>query len=103
MKKIKDFVKRIQEWYKESNRYRHAKAGTVILVVMLVLGTAMFIPLWKSAVNATVTCFIANASADFKDKQHGGLFDWNDVLSGTSPALLFDLLLIVYYLIRVVL
>lgn len=61
-------MKKIIEWYKKSNRYKHAATGGIILAVFLLVGVA---------------------SAEYKDREHGSAFDWYDILAGMTLPVLF--------------
>jgi hypothetical protein len=77
-------MKKFINWMKESNRYKHLLGG-------LVIG---FLPLhWWAGMYAALA---AGLSMEFKDKAHGGKWDWIDcgmtVLGGVVGGLLTLLL-----------
>lgn len=91
-------MKKILNWFRESNRYRHAYAGLFIYAFMISIGWAMSVPLAESAAVATASTLIAMVSVEYKDKQHGGRFDWPDVLAGMALPALLDAAVSVSYL-----
>lgn len=40
-------MKKIIEWYKKSNRYKHAATGGIILAVFLLAGAVVAVSLWN--------------------------------------------------------
>lgn len=72
-------MKKIIEWYKKSNRYKHAATGGIILAVFL----------FANLLLASGTVLVAMASAEYKDREHGGAFDWYDILAGMTLPVLF--------------
>lgn len=78
---MKKLTKKLFGWLKESNRPKHIKAGlliyTVMLSVCLILGVDITM---SSSISFSSTCIVAVA-VDYKDKQHGCVFDWLDVIA----------------------
>lgn len=73
-------MKKIWTWFKTSNRYKHLIGGVLV----------GFAPLnWWAGIYAAVVCSLA---MEYKDKAHGGNFDWIDaamtILGGGIGALL---------------
>lgn len=58
---------KIWQWLKASNRYKHLLAGCAIGL----LPTTWY--------NALVAVGVAGATAEFKDRQWGGKWDWIDL------------------------
>lgn len=86
-------IKKLFTWIFESNRLKHLLVGlgltiaTIILCWMLCcnIQTIITMPVWVS--------LVAGISADFKDYQHGGLFDILDVLATTLPSIIISLII----------
>lgn len=57
-------MKKLINWFKASNHWKHT---IVCFVLTLFLGAAAGIS--------------AGVAAEWKDKQHGGIFDWSDILA----------------------
>lgn len=92
-------MKKILDWFRESNRYKHAWAGLFVYAFMILVGLMLLIPLAESAVVATVSVLAAMVSVEYKDRQHGGEGDLSDVLAGMVFPALLDLIIWVLYLI----
>lgn len=60
-------MKKLLNWLKQSNRYKHLIAGVAIGA------------LTTTAWNALVAVGVAGATAEFKDRQWGGKWDWVDL------------------------
>lgn len=93
---MKKLIEKIKAWYKESNRDKHSYVGAIIYCTFFVVGFALGIELIPNAVIATVASMM---SAEYKDKEHGSLFDWLDILAGMTYPILIDIVCLIIYLI----
>jgi len=100
---MKDLFKKIKAWYQASNRHIHAKLGTLIFFGMLLSGLFMKVSICPMLVISSVTTFLVMAAVEIAQKRDGGKFDWSDILAGTIPALAFDVAVLTYYLICIIL
>lgn len=66
MNKIKNWFKKIGNFVMESNHYKHAIGGFIVGL----LGLGMYGALYAS--------IVAASCLEFKDKAHGGKWDWID-------------------------
>jgi hypothetical protein len=82
-------MKKIIEWYKKSNRYKHAATGGIILAVFLLAGAVVAVDWFANLLLASGTVLVAMASAEYKDREHGSAFDWYDILAGMTLPVLF--------------
>lgn len=89
-------MKKLFTWIFDSNRPKHMLVGlgltitTIILCFLLScnLPTICIMPIWVS--------LVAGISADFKDYQHGDLFDILDVLATILPSIVISALLAIF-------
>ena len=89
-------MRKIIEWYKKSNRYKHAWVGCIILAVFLLMGGVVTVSWLANLTLATAAVSVAMVAAEFKDREHGSAFDWCDILAGmTLPVLVWVCSLIV--------
>lgn len=82
-------IPKIIEWYKKSNRYKHAATGGIILAVFLLAGAVVAVDWFANLLLASGTVLVAMASAEYKDREHGSAFDWYDILAGMILPVLF--------------
>lgn len=59
-------MRKVIEWLKASNRWKHLVGGAVI-------GAAMF-----NVIDAVMACAAVGGALEFKDKAWGGKWDWID-------------------------
>lgn len=64
--KFKELIKKAVNWVKDSNRYKHLIGGAIIGAC----GGSFWTGLYGGV--------IAASCLEFKDKAHGGLWDWTD-------------------------
>lgn len=57
-------MKKIIEWYKKSNRYKHAATGGIILAVFLLAGAVVAVDWFANLLLASGTVLVAMASAE---------------------------------------
>lgn len=101
MKKVLDFIKKVgsvlYDLYITSNRWMHALVGGVIMVAMMA-ATVIFTPYdpipLQCCFVGTLGVFVAMCSAEYKDKAHGGAFDWKDINAGMLVPIVGDILII---------
>lgn len=78
---MKQLIKKLFGWLKDSNRPSHIKCGFLVFIAMLVTCLVLGVNLASSLIIAFVaTCIVATA-VDYKDKLWGGKFDWLDVIA----------------------
>lgn len=96
---MKKLIEKIKAWYKESNRDKHSYVGAIIYSTFLVVGFALGIDIIPNAVIASGATIASMMSAEYKDKEHGSLFDWLDILAGMTFPILVDIVCLIIYLI----
>lgn len=96
---MKKLIEKIKAWYKESNRDKHSYVGAIIYCTFFVVGFALGIELIPNVVIATGVTVASMMSAEYKDKEHGSLFDWLDILAGMTYPILIDIVCLIIYLI----
>lgn len=96
---MKKLIKKISDWYNESNRDKHCYVGGIIFATFLVFGIALGIEIIPNAVIATGATLASMMSAEYKDKEYGNLFDWKDILAGMTIPVLFDIISFTIYII----
>lgn len=107
MNKIRTFFKKVgsvlYDLFIASNRWMHFIVGGILMIVMTAF-TAIWNPYNPDGLQAvcvaTLATFIAMCAVEYKDKAHGGLFDWKDILAGMTPALLIDILVVILLMIK---
>lgn len=78
---MKQLIKKLFGWLKDSNRPNHIKCGFLVFIAMLATCLVLGVNLASSLVIAFVaTCIVATA-VDYKDQLWGGKFDWLDVIA----------------------
>ena len=99
MKKVLDFIKKVgavlYDLYITSNRWMHALVGGVIMVAMMaaiVIWTPYEPIALQCCFGATIATLIAMCAAEYKDKAHGGAFDWKDINAGMLVPIVIDVL-----------
>lgn len=96
---MKSLFNKIVKWYNESNRQNHLLVGMITCSIFLIYGGVSGMDNTTNVINATMVTALAMATAEFKDKQHGGLFDWLDILAGMTYPILIDIVCLIIYLI----
>lgn len=107
MNKIKIFFKKVgsvlYDLFIASNRWMHFIVGGILMVVMTAF-TAIWNPYNPDGLQAvcvaTLSTLITMAAVEYKDKAHGGKFDWKDIFAGIFPALCIDILCAILLLIK---
>lgn len=101
MEKIKEIMKKIgsvvYDLFITSNRWKHLIAGGIIYLAVMASMSIWdpFDPVtWQCAVGATIATLIAMCTAEYKDKAHGGAFDWKDILAGVTLPIVGDIVII---------
>ena len=98
MEKIKAFFKRVYDLFIASNRWMHLLVGGVIYVAMMaaiVIWTPYDPIPMQCCFGATLATLIAMCAVEYKDKAHGGIFDWKDVFAGVFVPMLIDLVVVI--------
>lgn len=63
--------------------------GVLFLAVFLLAGAVVAVDWFANLLLASGTVLVAMASAEYKDREHGGAFDWYDILAGMTLPVLF--------------
>lgn len=102
MEKVKAFFKKVGsvifDLFIASNRWMHLMVGGVIYVAMMaaiVIWTPYDPIPMQCCFGATLATLIAMCAVEYKDKAHGGLFDWKDVFAGVFVPLLIDIAVVI--------
>lgn len=85
-------IKKILNWFKESNRYKHALAGVLIFIVMIVVNNFVGINTITNLFNSTLVVIISMLSVEYKDSLCGNKFDWYDIIAGVSLVIIVDII-----------
>ena len=98
MKKFfKQFGNNLYEWFISSNRWMHVLVGGVIMVAMMASISIWtpFDPIPLQCIfGATISTFITMCAMEYKDKAHGGRFDWKDINAGMIVPIIIDIIVI---------
>ena len=107
MKKVLDFIKKVGEvlydLYITSNRWMHALVGGVIMVFMMaaiVVWTPYEPIALQCCFGATVATLITMCAVEWKDKAHGGTFDWKDINAGMLVPIVIDFLACIMLILK---
>lgn len=103
MEKVKAFFKKVgsimYDLFIASNRWKHLIAGGIVYLAVMV-SMSIWTPFdpvaWQCAYGSTIATLIVMVALEYKDKAHGGLFDWKDILAGVISALVLDLVIILW-------
>lgn len=79
-----EIIKKLLNWFKESNRSKHAFAGIIIFIAMCVVNAFIGIDITQNIINAILVVVIAMLSVEYKDHLYGGKFDCYDIIAGVS-------------------
>lgn len=96
-------MKKIIDWFRESNRSKHLVAGIIVYVMMLAVpfmavGFITLPMVVGMAVGGMVATVIAMCTVEYIQKTLGHPWDWHDVLAGTIvPAVITLIILTVYW------
>lgn len=101
MGKIKEIFKKVRnivyDLFIFSNRGKHLIAGGLIYLAVIA-SMAVWNPFepmtWPCAVGSTMAAFIAMCAVEYKDKAHGGVFDWKDIFAGVVLPIVGDIVII---------
>lgn len=83
-------MKKIINWFKQSNRYKHLIYTALVCTPILVL---------PNYINVIYVAFLIGACLEFKDKKQVGIWDWNDLLSGVIIPVLISIVYIICKLV----
>lgn len=78
---MKQLIKKLFGWLKESNRPKHIKYGLAVFIAMLASCLLLGVTFARSAVIAFIATAIVATAVDYKDHLWGGRFDWLDVVA----------------------
>lgn len=96
---MKKIIENIKKWYKESNRDKHSYMGAIIYCTFMVVGFALGIELIPNAIIASGATLASATSAEYKDKEYGNMFDWEDIIASMTYPVLIDIVCLIIYLI----
>lgn len=97
---MKSLFNKIVKWYNESNKQMILLVGMITCSIFLIYGGVSGMDNTTNVINATMVTALAMATAEFKDKQHGGLFDWLDILAGMSFPIFIDICYILILILK---
>ena len=107
MEKVKAFFKKVGsvifDLFIASNRWMHLLVGGVIYVAMMaaiVIWTPYDPIPMQCCFGATLATLIAMCAVEYKDKAHGGIFDWKDVFAGVTVPIVIDILCMILMLFK---
>lgn len=75
-------MKKIIEWFSQSNRWKHLVGGAAVALA------------GDSAYGSLLACLVAAGCLEYKDKAWGGAWDWIDfalTLAGGAAVVLFKI------------
>ena len=78
---MKQLINKYLGWLKDSNRPKHMKGGMLVFLAMLTVCLTLGVTLSPSAIIGFIATCIVAVAVDYKDKQHGSVFDWLDVVA----------------------
>ena len=90
---------KFKTWIMSSNRYKHAIVGGILLVILMGLFAILHTNFWISLIMTNVCVALCMATAEYKDKLHGGLFDLEDIIAGMiipCSVLIISLLFLIF-------
>lgn len=101
MEKVKAFFKKVgsimYDLFIASNRWKHLIAGCIVYLAVMV-SMSIWTPFdpvtWQCAFGSTIASLIVMMALEYKDKAHGGLFDWKDILAGVTVPIVGDIVII---------
>lgn len=93
-------MKKLIDWFKESNRGKHLIVGGILYCLFLIVGNVLGMASFAILTNATLVVLTAMMSVEFKDKSYGTLFDWKDILAGIIFPVVVDLCYILTLIIK---
>lgn len=88
MKKIAKLFDKLNGWFEESNRWKHALGCLVLTLLVFVVMCWTGAGNIPASVSALLACAAAGVVAEFKDSQWGGKFDWLDMLANLAGLVL---------------
>lgn len=94
---FKKFGNNLYEWFISSNRWKHLVLGGIIMIAMMVSMAIWtpFAPILPQCVfGSALATFIAMCTAEYKDKAHGGKFDWKDINAGMFVPIIINLVMV---------
>ena len=107
MEKVKAFFKKVgsimYDLFIASNRWKHLIAGGIVYLAVMVSMSIWnpFDPVaWQYAFGSTIATLIVMMTLEYKDKAHGGLFDWKDILAGVTLAVLLDIVIVIMIIFK---
>lgn len=101
MEKLKEIIKKVgsivYDLFIASNRWKHLIVGGLIYLAVMA-SMAVWTPCdpvtWQCAVGSTMAALIAMCAVEYKDKAHGGVFDWKDIFAGVVLPIVGDIVII---------
>lgn len=92
-------MKKIINWFKQSNRYKHLYTGILIYTFYTVLLVLLNNSLLTSTIVGTISTVTHMMSVEFKDKLYNSKFDWKDILAGSIIPFILTLFSVLYGLL----
>ena len=92
-------MKKIINWFKQSNRYKHLYAGILIYIFYTVLLVLLNNSLLISTIVGTISTVTHMISVEYKDKLYGSKFNYKDILAGIIVPVVSTLCYILYELL----
>lgn len=87
-------MKKLIEWFKSSNHYKHTAVGFILYLITLVLASICSAPPIGASLISLFLVFSCMASVEYKDKLYGNKFDWEDILAGMICPVIITLIII---------
>lgn len=83
---------------KESNRLKHLYWGGVMAFFVIIVNTLLG-NILSASISTSLTTLLVAMSLEFKDKKHGGVFDWLDISATLIGGVLGQIVFILIYLL----
>lgn len=102
-KPINKMLAPLSKWMNESNRQAHVWGGFLIYCIIYIVGAGwLTMGVYKTAIIATIATIGAMIGIEFKDKDNGCPFDWQDILAGLYFPIIVDALLGIAFIIGLI-
>lgn len=89
-------MKQLKSWLMTSNHYKHVLGAFLValgnLLVMHTLSASFLI----CAISTLYTSFAVGLAMEWKDKQHGGVFDYQDLIADGVGYIIGVLIFIIF-------
>lgn len=88
-------MKKIINWFKQSNRYKHLYMGLLIWIFYIIIILLLGISIMPATIVGSISSITHMITAEYKDKLKGGLFDKNDIIAGSIIPVILTLVIII--------